>query len=500
METNQIKFFNVAQFTSDSSSQQQHENSPLVPIALTAGITLVITFVITLILFKLFPRKGQFIKAFQALRSREPIQEVDINQEFAVDIEVSNIRTLDNLRSNVQATIYVFIKDRHKAKEFLFGGRVSAVAVEKAVKKRAASVIRGEASKAETLNELYRNRSDIGDEAKKQLEKLEALGILGLKVRDIVIGEIDESSEYVANNYFDAQAIPYRTKIIQDATIKAREEEVTAGKKIQELELDAGKDMRIKELEISDSLERIEKRKIEIEKGKINHELELELYRHNKEKELQNELEIAELLQREIIETKELEIKKKIESFRNQVHQEIETAEIKATISIIQEEERRLKQEIERAKTEESLTTAIEEAKALREQLKAKIAADSVENEAKVIERLANADSMRYKLIPATHADRTVHLIREILPELPKFIEIAQALAPQAGILGDSNIYNFPNGNVEDINKLMLSASSMLFIQSLLDGKLGHSLFELVHSLRNDDRGKGEDSSEGESP
>ncbi len=182
------------------------------------------------------------------------------------------------------------------------------------------------------------------------------------------------------------------------------------------------------------------------------------------------------------------------------VNQEIETGEIAATISIISKEKERLETEIERAEAEEAVTTAIEKAQAERQKLQAEIAAESVENEAKTIERLAEAEGKRYHLIPATDAERTAKMVRELAPQLienlPQVVEIAKALAPQAGILGDSNIYNFPNGNGEEINKLMLSTSGMLLIQSLLNGKLGDLLGKSLRSLNNDSN-SGQDNSDG---
>ncbi|MGV2389074.1 MAG UNVERIFIED_CONTAM: hypothetical protein LVR29_14835 [Microcystis novacekii LVE1205-3] len=41
-----------------------------------------------------------------------------------------------------------------------------------------------------------------------------------------------------------------------------------------------------------------------------------------------------------------------------------------------------------------------------------------MENEAKTIERLAEAEGKRYHLIPATDADRTAQMIRELAPQL----------------------------------------------------------------------------------
>jgi uncharacterized membrane protein YqiK len=539
MKPNQSEPFIVVQSSSTPSilsPQQTATNFPLWQVALTAGVTIGVIG-LALIVIKLLSKKDQFmkasnefIKAFNKLSLLEPAQ------EFAFDIEVSNIRTLDNLRATMQATIYVCIEDRHKAKNFLIeGDRISAAAVNKAVKKRAESAIRIVASKVDSLDELCKGQRksilqtnipiddqcekplpeknvvvNIGDQAKEILQK--DLLHLGLKITSIVIGEIDEIFSYIANNYFDAQAIQYRTNVIQNAILETRKKELNTEeqihkyeldteKQMQEYKLDIGRDIRKKELDISSSLEEVEVSHQQellsrlgtlekVEKEKIDRELNIELYRNEKEKKLHYEIETAELHIKEHIETTELEIKEKIESLRNKVHQVLEVKEIEAAISIIQTERKRLDYEIDRTKRAEELTTEIEQAKSKREKLKIEIAADSVENEAKIIERLANADSIRHNLIPATDADRTVHLIREILPELPKFVEIAQALAPKAGILGDSNIYTFQNGNGEDINKLMLSTSSMLLIQSLLDGKLGPLLLELLRALRNEGKSK----------
>ncbi|MBW4472604.1 MAG: hypothetical protein KME45_19860 [Stenomitos rutilans HA7619-LM2] len=532
-KTNQSVPFIVAQSSatpSVSSPQKIPTNFPLWPVALTA----VVTVAVTLCVVKLLPKNIQFTKAKnRVMKAFNELYSVEPAQEFAINIEVSNIRTLDNLRATVQATVYVCIEDVQKAMNFLYeGNRISAVAVDKAVRKRAESVIRGLTSKINTLDELQKSRGtiilqanrsqqdnegnpsgetsaiNIGAQAKELLK--EDLSNLGLKITGLVIGEIDETSDYTATNYFDAQAIQHRTDVIQNAILETRKKELDTEEKIHKRELDAekqmqeyklgiGRDIREKEWEISSSIEEIEvnrqlkhlgrlKKLEEFEKGKIDHELNIELHKDKQQKKLQDEIETSKFSTREFIETTELRIKETVESLRSKVHKALEIEEIEVAISIIQAEQKRLDHEIDRAKKAEELTTEIEQAKSNREKLKTEIAADAVENEAKIIERLAKADGTRHNLIPATDADRIVHLIQEMLPELPKFVEIAQALAPKAGVLGDSNIYTFQNGNGEDISKLMLSTSSLLLIQSLLDGKLGHLLLELLHSLKNDSK------------
>ena len=506
----------------DLTSPSQPTNTPLPTIGLTVLATLILALV------TLWLQKENLLQFLQSILPK------DLSQEIAVDIEVLNIRTKDYLRANIQATIYLYIadddQDKKNARKFLVEETtISAAAVEKAVKKRAEAAIRAWASQYK-LDELHQNRTnfevndkkveeqtstDSGANVKEQnaiypaIKKIfnnwlnclqstftklvihevdtntgeniaeqpptntgeniaeqpptntgakaiktlnNGLNPLGLTIRQLVIGEIEEIVNYNQDNYFDAKAIQNRTEAIQDAIYKTRKKELLTEQKIREEELEIGKNIRIHELKIGIELEKLEvnhqktslenlKVLTEVEKGKIDHELTIEEHQIDK------------------------------------------------TISIIDKEKKRLEKERERAIAEEDVTTAIEEAQSNRHKSQAKIAAESVESEAKTIERLAEAEGKRYHLIPATDADRTAQMIRELAPEimknLPQIVEMAKALAPQAGVLGNSNIY-FPNGNGEDIHKLILSTSSLLLIQSLLDGKLGTLLLELLRSLKND--------------
>jgi uncharacterized membrane protein YqiK len=527
----------VAQSSPDPSrSNPPSGNSsfPLVPIGVTV--------VVTLILVSLWSQKDKIIGGLKVWTEPQPDSDTIRSQEFAVDIEVSNIRTQDYLRASVQATIYVHIadtkEDNQKAQKFLVEeDSISTVAVEKAVKKRAETALRGSASK-HTLDYLHTNRTEVGKEATTILGN--CLNPLGLTVRELVIGEVEESANYTADNYFDAKAVEARTKVIQPAILATRTEELETEEKIRKQELEKGRDIRLTELAIGielenqelihqetslKNLETLEK----VEKRKTDHELIIEKYQNEKEKELQEAIETSELALKKKLEIAELNDKKELESLKHKteieiqlnkllqdtdlieknktfrlkqatVNQEIETGEIAATISIISKEKERLETEIERAEAEQAVTTAIEKAQAERQKLQAEIAAESVENEAKTIERLAEAEGKRYHLIPATDAERTAKMVRDLAPQLienlPQVIEIAKALAPQAGILGDSNIYTFPNGNGEEINKLMLSTSGMLLIQSLLNGKLGDLLGKSLRSLNNDSN-SGQDNSDG---
>jgi uncharacterized membrane protein YqiK len=288
----------VAQSSPDPSrSNPPSGNSsfPLVPIGVTV--------VVTLILVSLWSQKDKIIGGLKVWTEPQPDSDTIRSQEFAVDIEVSNIRTQDYLRANVQATIYVYIadtkEDNQKAQKFLVEeDSISTVAVEKAVKKRAETALRGSASK-HTLDYLHTNRTEVGKEATTILGN--CLNPLGLTVRDLVIGEIEESANYTADNYFDAKAVEARTKVIQPAILATRTEELETEEKIRKQELEKGRDIRLTELAIGielenqelihqetslKNLETLEK----VEKRKTDHELIIEKYQNEKEKELQMRL------------------------------------------------------------------------------------------------------------------------------------------------------------------------------------------------------------------
>jgi uncharacterized membrane protein YqiK len=78
------------------------------------------------------------------------------------------------------------------------------------------------------------------------------LNPLGLTVRELVIGEIEESANYTADNYFDAKAVEARTKVIQPAILATRTEELKTEKRYEQSiqkqskqELEKGRDIRL---------------------------------------------------------------------------------------------------------------------------------------------------------------------------------------------------------------------------------------------------------------
>ena len=165
--------------------------------------------------------------------------------------------------------------------------------------------------------------------------------------------------------------------------------------------------------------------------------------------------------------TKVANANKGFQSLQAQLQQQLEKEEIQAVIETIDKEKEKLTKEKERAEALEAITTAIEEARVQR-----------VASEAQIIKTLAEAEEIRYKAVPINDVDRMVKLIRDELigqDKLEDIVKVAQALAPQPGVLGNSSIYTFANGNGEDINKLMRSTSGMQLIHSLstmLDQKL----------------------------
>ena len=181
---------------------------------------------------------------------------------------------------------------------------------------------------------------------------------------------------------------------------------------------------------------------------------------------------------------------------------EIEKAEREQRLSAIAAE-----REAQQARIKEQNVVEID---LFRRKRQAEIARQAAELEAESIRTLAEAN--RYKsmaeaqskkaLILAENAlsdaNRTAELIKAILPELaPKFPEIVKALAPQPGVLGNARIYAFGgnngnsngNGNVGDINKLLLSTSGMALLETLLDeGKLGEIASQIKQLLSSDNK------------
>ena len=467
-------------------------------------------------------------------------------EEFAVPINISNVRTKDYFRAEIQGIVYVGIENKKKATSLQSQeGKITDDSVAMVLKDRVDAGMRQVASEMD-LKDIHENRKDFCEKVKDFLDNI--VKSLGLRLgdNDVVIAAIDESNTYNPDNYFDVQGIKNRTKTVQEAILETRTAELEIKPKIREKELEIEHKIREHELRVEEEIEKKEltfqkahlTNNQELETKKINCEVEIEEYRSSKENQLEQKIEKAELDTTKEIETYRAEIDRQIQksqdqetaiiqlakiaedtkvaeankifqiqqgkdrvsiegeiqksqdqeattiqlakiaedtkvananktlqSLRAQLQQQLEEEEIQAVIDTLEKEQEKLTKEKERAEALEAITTAIEEARVQR-----------VASEAQIIKTLAEAEEIRYKAVPTTDADRMVKLIRDELigkGKLPEITEVAKALAPQPGVLGNSSIYTFANGNGEEINKLMRSTSGMQLIHSLLDGKLG---------------------------
>ena len=256
--------------------------------------------------------------------------------------------------------------------------------------------------------------------------------------------------------------------------------------------------------------------------------------------EQNKELKIAQALQQQESEVAEIDRQKTVEASRltakievAEAERESQIAQQDAAIAIAEKERERLSTEAEKAQAEAAVVTATEIEQAEREQRlsiiaaeqeaaqlrindqnvveldvfrrkrQAEIARQAAELEAESIRTLAEAN--QYKALAEAEgkkaiieaenslndANRTAELIKIIWPELAqKLPEIMQSLAPQPGVLGETKIYAFPgsngsngDGNIGDINKLLLSTSGLSLIETLLNEGNLTSLLAILKQL-----------------
>ncbi|NMG58109.1 flotillin family protein, partial [Geitlerinema sp. P-1104] len=209
-----------------------------------------------------------------------------------------------------------------------------------------------------------------------------------------------------------------------------------------------------------------------------------------------------------------------------------------AAIAIAKKTQERLEAEAMRAQAESAVETAIELERAQRKQRLSALAAEEAAEKQRIADNnvieidvfrrrrqaesarqaaeleaesirtlaaaerdraLAEAEGIEAKIKAEnalSDANRNADLIRDIAPELlNRLPEIAKALAPQPGVLGDAKIYAFPTGNngngngngnlSQDISKLMLSTSGLGLLESLSqEGKLEGLMTTLAQLLK----------------
>ncbi|MFP5268912.1 flotillin family protein [Coleofasciculus sp.] len=278
------------------------------------------------------------------------------------------------------------------------------------------------------------------------------------------------------------------------------------------------------------------RRKLSVQENQIQADITLE--------ERNKQLKVAQTLQKQEAEIAEITRQQTVDSSRLEAQVRVAEAERlsqvakqEAAIAIANKERERFVSEAERAQAESGVVTATEIEKAEREKRlslisaeqeaekrriadqnvveidvfrrrrQAEIARQAAELEAESIRTLAQAN--RDKALAEAEGKRAVieaentlsdsklsaQVLTTIWPDLvDKLPEIAKALAPQPGVLGDTRIFAFPgmngsngNGNgMGDINKLLLSTSGLSLINTLLDeGKLGTLIGHVSKLMRN---------------
>ncbi|MEQ8466437.1 flotillin family protein [Coleofasciculus sp. E1-EBD-02] len=302
-----------------------------------------------------------------------------------------------------------------------------------------------------------------------------------------------------------------RTKILQDKSVE--EEEIRRKLSVQEnqIEADISLEERNKQLKVAQTTQK-------------------------------QEAEIAEITRQQTVDSSRLEAQVRVA----EAERLSKVAKQEAAVAIANKERERFAAEAERAQAESGVVTATEIEKAEREKRlslisaeqeaekrriadqnvveidvfrrrrQAEIARQAAELEAESIRTLAQAN--RDKALAEAEGKRAIieaentlsdsklsaQVLTTIWPDLvDKLPEIAKALAPQPGILGDTRIFAFPgmngsNGNghgngMGDINKLLLSTSGLSLINTLLDeGKLGNLIGQVSQLVRNNPTQTGE--------
>ncbi|WP_072621379.1 flotillin family protein [Spirulina major] len=466
--------------------------------------------------------------------TRVPLREISIDVERTGPLAV---RTQDYLRANMRVTFYVCINAVEldvstSAARLSKQGKISEVDIKDALEKRADDAIRA-AAKRKSLAEIDSDKLGFADEVLNLIQQ--DLRKVGLTLNNIAISEIEENDTYDENNFFDAQGVRLRTETIQRSIQQKREVELTTQVTIEEQELTAQK----RSLAIAQEGEAAKLNQAkEIEALRLTQNQEIEALKAQKAREIQEaqDQEAAKIQRNKIAQDQSVEssrLRAQIEVA--EADQESKIAQQESMIAVINKERERLATEAEKATAFAAVTTAqaVEEAErsrrlsiiqaeqsaqekqiadqnvveidVFRRRRQAEIARQAAELEAESIRTLAEAN--RFKeladaqgkraLIEAenalSNANRTATLIETLFPliadQLP---ELAKALAPQPGVLGNPQIYAFPGmggngeagtGSINEVNKLMLSTSGLALINSLLDeGKLT-TLVQTVKTL-----------------
>ncbi|MEA5582272.1 SPFH domain-containing protein [Nodularia harveyana UHCC-0300] len=292
-----------------------------------------------------------------------------------------------------------------------------------------------------------------------------------------------------------------RSRILQEKSVE--EEEIRKKLALQEsqIEADIALEERNKHLKVSQALQ-----KQEAEIAEISRKQKVEAGRLKAEMEIVESEKLAKIAQEDL----EISISaKKRETFLAQA-EEAKAEEAVNTAGEIEKAERTKRLSTisaEREAQERSISDRnVVEIDVFRRRRQAEIAQEAAELEAESIrilaaanrdQVLAEAEALTVKIAAEnkiSNANLTAKMLTTIWPDLAeKLPEILTALAPQAGVLGDTRIYSFPGANgsngAQDINKLMLSTSGLSLINTLLeDGKLGELIGQFSQLVRSDNQ------------
>jgi uncharacterized membrane protein YqiK len=334
----------VAQANPQPTPTEQQGGGILVPVLI--GIIVILGVVVGLL----------FQKSQNS--SSEPSKE-----EFVISTKISNVRTKDFFRAEIEGTVYVKIEDEKKATSLENEeGMITDDSVNAVLKDRFDAAMR-QAASGTNLEEIHTNREDFGGKVKAVLEKI--VTSLGLSVQSVVIGSVDESNTYNPDNFFDAKVIKQRTESIQKSILETRKAEVTTKPQIREEELKIEQGIRKKELEIRRDIRKeelkieqeIREEELKIEQGIRLKELEIETTIAAKELDFQKQ----HLIDNQTLETQKIDCGIAIEKYKgtkeNELEKDIEIVELDTTKEI-EKHRATIEKEIQIAKIKEDTELA----------------------------------------------------------------------------------------------------------------------------------------------
>jgi uncharacterized membrane protein YqiK len=329
--------------------------------------------------------------------------------------------THDNLRANVLAQFYIRVQaDRDhilNAARSLGESSVNAEAVEALVSEKLVSALRAIASQMD-LFEIHTKRDEFAERVKEHVKSdLEANGLL---LESVTISELDQTDpgELSDNNVFDAQG-------------KRKITEITAAAQVERnnLEREAERARKVKDVETRQTILELERKQAEAEAGQA---MEVAKVRADKERESQEALitqqrliELAKIEKDKQLQASEIARQQSIEIARAQQEQAVQTATVErdqavaladrlSQIAIANQEAERAKAEelalkaeaeAERERAQQQVTTVVQLAEADREANKRLIAARQ-EIEQNKLRQQTGADVEAYTRVRQADAER----------------------------------------------------------------------------------------------